>query len=281
MHLKDYFERIGFRGSACADYSTLAALQQSHSLAVPFENLDVQLGRPLTTDVEQAYCKIVENGRGGWCYEQNGLFGWVLSHIGFEVTRVAGAVMRQAHGHISAANHLCLLVRCPGTSAQYLVDVGFGGSLFTPIEVTESAHSQPPFRLGLTKLPDGHWRFWEDLGNGEFTFDFLCEPASETVLAAKCDFLQTDPSSSFVRTLVAQLRSRDGHRTLRGRVLSIATPDGVTTRTLDSASEMAAVLDELFGLKVPEIAGLWPRIAARHREYLQKRADDSARVDEL
>ena len=54
--------------------------------AVPFENIDIQLGRSLTISVEDAFEKIVERGRGGWCYEQNGLFGWALSEIGFDVT---------------------------------------------------------------------------------------------------------------------------------------------------------------------------------------------------
>ena len=97
---------------------------------MPFENLDVQLGRPLTTAPSEAYARIVVNRRGGWCYQQNGLFGWALGELGYEVTRVAAAVMLEDRGEVSTANHLCLLASCPGHRQRYLVDVGFGGSLW-------------------------------------------------------------------------------------------------------------------------------------------------------
>jgi N-hydroxyarylamine O-acetyltransferase len=91
MHLLSYLERVGFRHTPRVDITTLQDLLRAHVCSVPFENLDVQLGRPLTTDVDDAYRKIVIDRRGGWCYEQNGLFGWALQQIGFEVTRVAAA----------------------------------------------------------------------------------------------------------------------------------------------------------------------------------------------
>lgn len=274
MRLSHYFERIGFHGAARPDLRTLRALQTLHVCSVPFENLDVQLGLALTTDVEAAYAKIVENGRGGWCYEQNGVFGWALTEIGFDVTRLSAAVMRQHRGEISAANHLCLRVRSRDSSTDYLADVGFGGSMLAPIRLEEAEHRQPPFRLGLRRLADGHWRFWEDLGNGAFSFDFVVRPADEAALKAKCALLQSDPSSGFVRTLVAQLRSHEQHQTLRGRILSSATPAGIETVTLDSGDAVVAALADVFHLEVPEAASLWPRITARHAEFLEEKADD-------
>ena len=83
MKLSRYLHRVGFSGSLRSSPSTLAELLRCHVLSVPFENLDVQLGIPVTMDAEAAFDKIVERGRGGWCYEQNGLFGWALSEIGF------------------------------------------------------------------------------------------------------------------------------------------------------------------------------------------------------
>ena len=273
MDLQHYLARIGYRGGTRPDLAALIALQQSHICSVPFENLDVQLGRRLTTDVGAAYEKIVTNGRGGWCYEQNGLFGWALSEFGFNVTRLAADVMRQDRGDSAKANHLCLLVSYPGSTVDYLVDVGFGGSMIEPIRLAESEYAQPPFRIGLRRLEDSYWRFWENIGNGEFSFDFVAEPASEVALARKCEVLQTDPSSVFTLNLVAQLRSRDQHSALRGRVLTTATQAGVKSRTLDSADALVTTLAKRFHLDVPEVANLWPRIAARHEEYLHTRND--------
>ena len=266
MKLRHYLDRIGYGGPVEPTLTTLAALQEAHVCSVPFENLDVQLGRPLSILVEDAYEKIVVNSRGGWCYEQNGLFGWALSEIGYEVRRIAASVMREQKGAASEASHLCLLVTSPESKAKYLADVGFGGSMIRPIELVEAQHHQPPFKLGLEKLDDHYWRFWESLGDGKFTFDFTEESASESSLAKKCEYLQSDPSSSFVLNLAAQLRARDRHCMLRGRVFSVAKPGATESKTVDSPDALVSVLANEFHLDVNEIADLWPRIAARHEE---------------
>jgi len=272
MELQRYFERIGYRGESRADLDVLTTLQKLHVCSIPFENLDVQLGRPVSTDAEAAFDKIVLNHRGGWCYEQNGLFGWALSEIGFDVTRLAAAVMRQDRGENSRANHLCLLVRSLELDTSYIVDVGFGGSMLSPIPLTETEHVHVPFRLGLRELNDGHWQFWEDVGRGEFSFDFNTSPADESALQDKCAFLQNDPSSGFVLNLVAQIRMPEEHRTLRGRVFSIARSDGIQTHVIESADGIVSTLAEHFSIDMPEVADLWPRIAARHEVILREKA---------
>lgn len=264
MRLDKYLERIGYRGAVRPTLATLDALQRAHVCSVPFENLDVQLARPVSIDPGAAFDKIVGNGRGGWCYEQNGLFGWALAEIGFDVTRMAAAVMRAERGEASTANHLCLKVRCEDSDADYLTDVGFGGSMLAPIRLEEAEHRQRPFRIGLRRLDDRYWQFWEDNGGGEFRYDFRAEPADEAALAYRSEFLQTDPSSGFVLNLVAQLRNAEQHRALRGRVLSIATSAGIDARLLESADELVNTLADQFRLHVPGIAELWPRIVARH-----------------
>lgn len=271
MRLDDYFRRIGYGGERKPTLEVLSALQKGHVLSVPFENLDVQLGTPLTTDVAAAYEKIVGNGRGGWCYEQNGLFGWVLSQLGFEVTRLAATVMRRERGPEANANHLALLVGVPGIDdCKYIADVGFGGSLIDPIELREARHQQPPYALGLRRLDDGHWRFWEDDGDGEFSFDFIAGPGDESAMSATCRHLQTDPASGFVLNLVAQRRTPESHKTLRGRVFSVISPGGKTKRTVDSEGEFMDLLAGEFGLDVPAARGLWPKVLARHEAFLRE-----------
>ena len=264
MKIQPYLDRIQYTGSVEPSFETLTSLVQKHVFSVPFENLDVQLGRALSIEQEDAYEKIVLNGRGGWCYEQNGLFGWVLSELGFDVTRVAAGVMREQKGESSAASHLTLIVSCPGSSTRYLVDVGFGGSMFKPIALQDAEHSQPPFELGLERLDDRYWRFWEDPGDGRFTYDFEEKAASEAALAGKCEFLQTDPSSGFVQNLVAQIRARDQHRVLRGRVFTVVKPGSRESTLVESPDALVEILATEFHLDVPEIAGLWSKIVERH-----------------
>jgi N-hydroxyarylamine O-acetyltransferase len=123
----------------------------------------------------------------------------------------------------------------------------------------------------MRRLDDGHWRFWEDDGGGEFSFDFLDAPADERALAKRCAYLQTDPSSRFVRNLVVQRRTAEEHVTLRGRVLTTLNSSGTHTDTLDSADELLDTLKHNFGLDVRQAADLWPRIVARHEAYLRER----------
>ncbi len=239
---------------------------RAHVCAVPFENLDVQLARPLTTSIEEAYSKIVERRRGGWCYEMNGLFGWALSEAGFSVMRIAGAVRDDLANDSRLNNHLVLAVTCPGDDSTWLVDVGFGGSHFGPLRLAPASVIHEPYELRIEQLPDGRWRFREKHLESELRYDFVASAADESALAAKCIDLQTNPESSFVLNLVAQRRTPTTHRVLRGRLLTEKSRDGVVQRRLESADELVGTLAEQFDLDVPEAESLWPRIVARHEE---------------
>ena len=98
MDLQAYLDRIGFKGPVRPDLATLRAVHRAHQYAVPFENLDVQLRRPVVLDIEPNYDKIVRRRRGGWCYEMNGVMGWALREIGFDVMRMGAGVMRETVG---------------------------------------------------------------------------------------------------------------------------------------------------------------------------------------
>ncbi|GAB4516379.1 MAG: arylamine N-acetyltransferase [Amphiplicatus sp.] len=260
--LEHYLRRIGYAGALRPEPETLRGLMRAHLAAVPFENLDVQLGRPVYLDPDRIFDKIVARRRGGWCYEMNGIFGWALGELGFEVTRLAGGVRRDQAGDDVLGNHLCLLVRIDGR--PWLADVGFGGSLLEPLPLEPLERDQPPFRLSLSAVDEGFWRYTEDAGESLFSFDFAPAPADEDLLAAKCAWLQSDPASPFVQNLVAQKRLADRHISLRGRVLKELTAEGARKRMLASADELVQTLRETFGLDEPEAARLWPAICARH-----------------
>ena len=100
MQLSRYLERIAYNGPLNVDLETLNGIHQHHLRAVSYENLDVQLGVPLTTNVQAAYHKIVTLGRGGWCYEMNGVMGWALEEIGFDIMRISAGVNRNERGDV-------------------------------------------------------------------------------------------------------------------------------------------------------------------------------------
>jgi N-hydroxyarylamine O-acetyltransferase len=259
--LAEYLKRIGYTGTARPDFNTLRELQRVHVRTVPFENLDVQLRRPVGLDVDAGFEKIVRQRRGGWCFELNGLLGWALREIGFDVMRLSAGVMRERFGDSNLGNHLCLLVRI---DRPYLVDVGFGGSLSEPLPLDAAAHLHPPYSISLTEAGAGYWRFTERAGGEPFSFDFRIAAADESLFAEKCTELQTSPASPFIQNLVAQQRFGDRHVSLRGRVLKSLHETGEQKTILASADELVATLRDKFNLDVPEVATLWPAICARH-----------------
>ncbi len=128
MDVDAYVEWIGFGGEPMADLPTLTLLQRLHMTAVPFENLHVAQGIHLTTDAAASIDKIVEQGRGGWCFELNGAFAALLEAIGFDVRLLGAAVLLD--GPSAVVEHLALEVT---VDQPYLVDVGFGDSFIQPL----------------------------------------------------------------------------------------------------------------------------------------------------
>jgi N-hydroxyarylamine O-acetyltransferase len=257
VKLASYLERVGFEGTPRVDRETLCRLHRNHLEAIPYEALDVQLGRPVSLELPRIYEKLVDRRRGGWCYEQNGLLGWALETIGFTVTRVAGGVMRIASGDAALGNHLALVVTL---DEPWLVDAGFGGSLAEPIALAPAAHRHAPYDLSLARTEDDYWRYEEWIRGRPFSFDFRLAPADPALLARQQASLQTDPQSPFVLNLVAQRRAGDSHASLRGRVLTLSRGDTYKEFLVEDAE----TLRTRFDLDVPEIAGRWPQICERH-----------------
>ena len=269
MDVQAYLDRIGFRGVPRADLPTLRALHRGHSFAIPYENFDVQLGRPLTIEPAAAFEKIVHGRRGGWCYEMNGLFGAVLEAIGFTVTRLAGAAMRKDRGDDAIGNHLVLLVQLP--DGPWIADVGFGDGSRDPFPLREGTIRSDGYNYDLARVDADWWRLTNHPFGGAPSFDFTLEPADPARLAFKCHELQTSPESGFVLNAVAQ-RHAPGEeiRLLRGRSFRRLTPAGPQDSLIDTAEAFVALLKHEYDLDLPEAAGLWPKIVARHEALFAK-----------
>ncbi|MEX0644169.1 MAG: arylamine N-acetyltransferase [Parvularculaceae bacterium] len=256
-----YLDRIGFSGAPRADLATLRALHRAHVEAIPYENLDVQLGRPVTRAIGPTYEKIVTRRRGGWCYEMNGLLSWALEEIGFKVTRLAGGVARAIAGDAVVGNHLVLLVDLGET---WLADAGFGDGLIEPTPLREGAFRVGPLDCRLDRVEAGWWRYSNDPTAVAPSFDFHEDVFEETLLEDRCRFLQTNPASPFVQNAVVQRWLNDAHYSMRGRVLQTNDGKGKRTAIIKDAKHYVATLREVFALDLPEAASLWPKICARH-----------------
>jgi N-hydroxyarylamine O-acetyltransferase len=266
--LQHYFARVGYRGGRDTSLATLRSLHRAHLLTITYENLDIHLGRRLTLDPDAIFDKLVDERRGGWCFEMNGLFGRVLETLGFEVRYLSGAVGRATHGWRAQGNHLVLLVTL---DRPWIADVGFGDGFLTPLPLEPGNYRQDFLQYRVSR--DGpRWRMDNHPYGGADGFDFTLTPRTFDAFAAACHELQTSPESSFVKTTVCERFTPHGLVMLRGAVLKEVTAAGVTTEVLADAEAFERVLRERFDLVLPEARALWPRIWERHLTWQAEHA---------
>jgi len=273
--LQLYLDRIGFSGVPRPDLETLIDLHRRHLLAVPYENLDVQLGRPLGLETGPIHEKLVIRGRGGWCYEMNGLFGWALEEIGFSITHLAAAVGRARAGDAALGNHLALRVQL---GRPYLADVGFGDGIFEPLPLRTGPLTQRGFPFRLDRLADGWWRIHNHPRGAAPSFDFEERPGDRSMMERQCAHLQTAPDSAFRRVAVVQRHVPEGLVVLRGRVLSRIGSEGLDKRVVESRAEYERVLRGTLGLDragdldAQDLDLLWENVQQQHRVFLREQA---------
>jgi len=213
MNIKQYLERIQYSGSFSPDVQTLYGLQRAHLLHVPFENLDIGLKRPIQLDEDALWDKIILRGRGGFCYELNGLFARLLQEIGFVVTYLNARVYNRKGELGIDFDHLALLVQLPDQAERWLADVGFGDSFNEPLCLEGPEIQEQGLRAyRVERLPDGFviWqRNYDGSWERQYFFDLQPHRFPEEYLSA-CHYHQTSPQSSFTR----------------GSIISRTTPDG-------------------------------------------------------
>lgn len=247
MDIPSYLERIGFHGPLHVSLDTLRALHLAHLYTVPFENLDIHLGRPLALDAAALFDKVVTRRRGGLCHELNGLFCALLRELGFRVTMLSAEVARQSGGFSPPYDHLALRV---DLAEPWLADVGFGNGFRVPVRLDDAA-DQPQGDSAYLILPDGGYRVLlrSDLG-GDWTPQYRFTLQSHTLadFAARCRFHQTSPESSFTQGRICALATPEGRLTLSGMRLIETTPAGRVETELAGEAEYAAALRARFGV---------------------------------
>jgi len=259
-----YLERIGLKLPLAADAASLRRLQLAHMLHVPFENLDIALGRPIRLGLTTLYDKIVTRRRGGFCYELNGLFAWLLDDLGFEVTYLSASDYDpHTGGYGPDFDHLVLLVRCPEDEApqvRWLVDVGWGDSFRIPLHADDEGEQDgglKTYRIttGPPAAPDieagVRRQLWERHTNGvwERQYAFTDQPRAFVDFEGMCRYHQTSPKSIFTRKRICTLATQYGRVSLEDNRL-IITQRGVREERLVTPQEEPGLLRELFGINL-------------------------------
>ena len=263
IDLDAYFKRIGYSGPRAPTLDTLRALHNLHPQAIPFENLDPLLKRPVKLDPASLQAKMVDGGRGGYCFEHNTLFANVLRQLGFNVQEATARVRWSVPQGVRTPRVHCLLfVEAEGE--DYLVDVGFGGNVLTgPLALKSRDEQQTPheaFRL----VDEDHRVVQEAKLNGNWTplyaFDFADTHPADYEMGNW--FTSAHPNSIFVNGLLGARAEPDKRYALRDNQLAVHTLNGGTEKkTLNSAGELRDALTDLFKLRLDQLEGLDPVLA--------------------
>lgn len=245
--VRTYLDRIGYDGPLERSLETLRALHRAHVFSVPFENLDIHLGRHMPVDLEHAEAKIVGRNRGGYCYEINPLFHALLTSLGFEASIHAAKLLLRGTGdpfdHVMIVAHL---------DEDWLVDPGFG---------------RPPPPLGLDREDQGgagdetgtfqivrrgeeyvltgskaaNSRDYEDL------FAFEPVPRALDEFGPRSDWTQSSPESVFTKAPFCSMPV-DGRRVTISGLNRIESGGGKIERRQISPEERDALLKGVFGI---------------------------------
>jgi N-hydroxyarylamine O-acetyltransferase len=249
VNVSAYLARIGFSGSAPPTSDTLRDLHVAHMRTVPFENLDISLGREIICDEQRFLDKIVDQRRGGFCYELNGAFAALLRELGFSVSLLSARVSREDGSASAEFDHMALRV---DLDEPWLADVGFGDSFLEPLRLKpEVEQEQSSGRFRIVEVGDvmimqrvRPAEFWKSLYRFTLTPRQLCD------FAPRCEFQQTSPESHFTRQRICTLPTADGRITLSDLKLIRTIGERREERILASEHEWLSTLADLFGVQL-------------------------------
>jgi arylamine N-acetyltransferase len=252
-----YFARIGYTGPTTATLETLRAIVAAHNGAIPFENLDPLMGIAVADLGPDALTdKLVNRRRGGYCYEQNGLLGYVLAELGFGVERLGGRVVwMHTSDDLPAQTHEALSVTVPGTDGPpWLVDVGFGGQTLTsPIRLevdTVQPTRHEPYRV--VEQGDGYVLQAQIRDQWQSLYIFTTRPVPAIDREVGSWYVSTHPKSGFVTGLSVSLITDDARWNLRGRNLAIHSAGDTERIRFATAADVLNALTERFGIDLAD-----------------------------
>jgi N-hydroxyarylamine O-acetyltransferase len=255
--LEAYLRRIGVADPGGRDMDSLRRLHTAHVDAIPFENLDILLGRGIRLDLDHLQNKLIAQRRGGYCFEQNTLFLAVLRELGFTASAMEARV-RAGSADLRPRTHMILSVEIDGE--PWLADVGFGGEgLREPVPM-DREHAGPAPGIAYRVVREGDLRVMQMRRAGEWLDQYAFMPHS----VAPVDFevanwyTSTYPQSPFVRTLTAQRSTPDVRYILRYPAYTEVRASGITDRAI-AREELMPLLRDVFGIVLP-IDTIFPAI---------------------
>lgn len=235
-----------YDGELAVSFSLLKKLQQLHLLHIPFENLDIHQG--VEIKIEHAFSKVVERGRGGFCYELNSIFFGLLTHLGFNVKLISGRVANKEQGFGLEYDHMAIIAEIDGNA--YLVDVGFGEFSAAPLKIildTLQHDSYGDFQI--ERFDDTHL-IVKSLVDGAFVPKYIFTETARTVDDFKemCIYHQTSEKSNFTKRRICSIATETGRITITDDRLKIRNSGELTEKMFSGESEFYQHLEKYFSI---------------------------------
>lgn len=256
LDLDAYFDRIGWGGSTAPTHETLAGILRAHTASIPFENLDVLLGRPPRLDLEALQAKLVGARRGGYCFEQATLFAAVLEALRFAPRRHSARVVLQAPRTESPRTHMLLTV--PLAEGVFVVDPGFGS--FAPRVPLPLAGDSGEGAARATHWLDRDGTWWtlnaRSADGVVAAWTTTLEEDHPVDFAMANHYTATHPDSPFVNRIMLRAFTGAGRVTMMNRDLTIVAGDRTEKSQLADRSALRQVVAKHFGFDLPALETL-------------------------
>lgn len=258
--IQAYLQRIGYAGPINTSVETLSRLQECHLHTVPYENLDILLRKPLSLEIDDLFEKMVVHKRGGYCFELNALFGWLLKELGFSVVNLFARFWRDEPNPPPKRRHHVLRVEAEGK--HYLCDVGVGGIVpRRPIVIEEGLEQQQGdehYRMERDEAFGWYlceWKGHSDSTDGAWRpiYSFTDEPqlAKDFIMASY--WCEHAPESIFTQSAMIAIRTNEGRNTVAGREFRIFKGTDVHTFVPENEEEYRTALQTYFGIILDSI----------------------------
>ena len=254
MDVEKYFNRINYKGSRTPTLETLHAMTNAHSETIPFENLNVLLGQTIALDEETLFQKLVVERRGGYCFEQNGLFLIVLKQLGFYATPLSARVrIDRPRDYTPPRTHMFIRVELDGKT--WLTDVGVGSLSLTKAICLDSEEEQMTLHEPR-RIVRENGLYYHQVKLGELwcdVYDFTLEEMPLIDREVANWFTSTNPNSSFKNRVIVALAGKDGSRiSLLNDELKIRSRDGqAKIIKIKSPEDLLNILEIYFDLSFP------------------------------
>ena len=251
MNSIQYLQRIQVNKTENLCYSFLSKLQEQHLLTVPFENLDIHQGEKILLEENRIYEKIVGNQRGGFCYELNGLFCWLLRSLDFSVSMVSSKVYRSAEDMFTPEfDHMVLLVNL---EKAYLVDVGFGDTFRNPIALPDGIVEDisGTYRVqSFGSASDTYILQKQENNCWQHVYRFTTHPRAISDFEEMCTFHQTSPESHFTQEIICTMATKNGRVSLSDDFLIITDVSSKKKTKVVSDKDFKHKLMDHFGIQL-------------------------------